>query len=334
MSTTPHGRTGTDKKLTVAQLQQGMTALGMPGNPLNPAGFSDSFAGIPAGSLPSAQNWAIANGGPADDPTLGSQWYEDDVQNVFVDSSGYLNMVVTVNGGGTTTTQAYGNYIAPRISTFAERSGPINPGGGAAAQGGKPWSMTRPGFTGFQMTYGTFSVTAKLFTANGFWPALWLCGVSHWPGCGEIDLYENFGGNGLGTLALGYGNVIGPANPSAYSAYNWQVGTACHTPANINDGAFHTYKAVIPSDYSSVSMYMDGTSYVGFPCSKSAWLAQASAAGHSSAIWPFGPTNYMGIVANVCVGSPGTPPPTGYPASGQTFPFTSMQISNVSVTIP
>ena len=39
-------------------------------------------------------------------------------------------------------------------------------------------------------------------------------------------------------------------------------------------------------------------------------------------------------VLNVCVGDTVTPPATGFPAGGQTFPFTSMVVSSVKWTIP
>jgi hypothetical protein len=327
--------TGTDKKLAVSQLMTGMTNLGMPGNPLNPAGFSETWAGIPNGQFPSAQNWALACGAPVDDPTNGAQWYQDDVQNCYVNttagpgSTPALVMAVTVNGGGTTTTQARGNYVAPRLSTFIDRCGTNN-----GVQGAKPWSIARAGFTGFQATYGTLTVVAKMNTALGFWPAIWMLGIGHWPSCGEIDLFENFGG-GTGTLALGYGNVIGPANPNDYNGYDWQTGALpTKTPANINDGAFHTYSMSLNSTYDTITMKMDGTAYANTPITKTAWLAQASGAGHSAAIWPFSASQPLGIILNVCVGDTVTPPATGYPSSGQTFPFVAMTVSSVTFTIP
>ena len=297
--------------------------------------FFDDFGTIPSGNLPSAAKWAIANGGPFDDPTNGAQWYEDDPSNVFVDSSGHLNLAVTVNGGGTTTAQARGNYVAPRISTFIDRSGTNN--GAATLGAGHPWSIARTGFQPFTPTYGTLTVVAKMTTALGFWPAIWcLAAGQHWPVGGEIDLMENFGG-GTGTLALGYGNVIGAAKPSDFNGYDWQTGALpTHTPvgSNIADGAFHTYVMSLNSTYTTITMTYDGVAYTNTPITKTAWLAQANTAGFPNAIWPFGPNSPLGIVLNVCVGDTVTPPPTGFPAGGQTFPFTSMVVSSVKWTIP
>ena len=63
-------------------------------------------------------------------------------------------------------------------------------------------------------------------------------------------------------------------------------------------------------------------------------IQEANTAGFPNAIWPFGPNSPLGIVLNVCVGDTVTPPPTGFPAGGQTFPVTSMVVSSVKWTIP
>ncbi len=51
----------------------------------------------------------------------------------------------------------------------------------------------------FNWTYGRFEWRAKLPQGVGCWPALWLLGsnivTTNWPGCGEIDVVENNGGN-------------------------------------------------------------------------------------------------------------------------------------------
>jgi len=51
----------------------------------------------------------------------------------------------------------------------------------------------------FNWTYGRFEWRAKLPQGVGCWPALWMLGsnivTTNWPGCGEIDVVENNGGN-------------------------------------------------------------------------------------------------------------------------------------------
>jgi hypothetical protein len=51
---------------------------------------------------------------------------------------------------------------------------------------------------GFMQQYGRFEVRAKLPHTPGSWPAHWLMpgeGTKGWPGDGEIDIMESFGGN-------------------------------------------------------------------------------------------------------------------------------------------
>lgn len=43
----------------------------------------------------------------------------------------------------------------------------------------------------FSFTYGRMEVRARIPTANGAWPAIWLLGKDmEWPSCGEIDVME------------------------------------------------------------------------------------------------------------------------------------------------
>ena len=302
--------------------------------------FYDGFSQIPSGQLPDASKWGIATGSPGDDPTGGSQWYEANTNNVYVNGSGNLVLAATVQGGGTTTAQARGNYVAPRISTFPE----ISLSSAATAQGGqKTWTQLRPGFRPFTATYGTFTVVAKVNSTAGFWPAFWCYGVTKlWPQCGEIDLLENFGGyaGNSSTLTQGYGNILGPRNPNDYTAFGWNNAALInHTPASgtgypINDGNFHTFVMSLNAAYDTITMTVDGAAYSSSPITKTAWLAAAVSAGASAPAWPFGPDNPMGIVLNVCVGAPGSSVPMGYPAGGQTFPLNVMTVQSVKWTVP
>lgn len=45
----------------------------------------------------------------------------------------------------------------------------------------------------FAFTYGRVEVRAKIPTASGAWPAIWLLGAEmQWPSCGEIDMMEYY----------------------------------------------------------------------------------------------------------------------------------------------
>lgn len=50
----------------------------------------------------------------------------------------------------------------------------------------------------FSFTYGRMEVKAKIPTAGGAWPAIWLLGKGmEWPSCGEIDVMEYYRINGV-----------------------------------------------------------------------------------------------------------------------------------------
>ena len=50
----------------------------------------------------------------------------------------------------------------------------------------------------FSFTYGRLEVKAKIPTAGGSWPAIWLLGKGmEWPSCGEIDVMEYYRINGV-----------------------------------------------------------------------------------------------------------------------------------------
>ncbi|MBP5387621.1 MAG: glycoside hydrolase family 16 protein [Prevotella sp.] len=50
----------------------------------------------------------------------------------------------------------------------------------------------------FSFTYGRLEVRARIPTAGGAWPAIWLLGKSmEWPSCGEIDVMEYYRINGV-----------------------------------------------------------------------------------------------------------------------------------------
>ena len=53
------------------------------------------------------------------------------------------------------------------------------------------------GKCGFEQEHGRFEARIKLPEGRGLWPAFWMLGANidevPWPGCGEIDVMENFG---------------------------------------------------------------------------------------------------------------------------------------------
>jgi beta-glucanase (GH16 family) len=66
--------------------------------------------------------------------------------------------------------------------------------------GGSSYTSARLKSEGlFSFTYGRVEWRAQFPSGLGFWPALWLLGTNissiNWPGCGEVDVFENTGTN-------------------------------------------------------------------------------------------------------------------------------------------
>ena len=100
-------------------------------------------------------------------------------------------------------------------------------------------------------TYGRIDVRAKLPSAEGTWPAIWMLPQSitygGWPASGEIDIMEHVGCN-LGTI---HGSIH-------CSDYNHQDGTQqTSTVSNINVEEFHIYR--IDWDENYIKWYVDDT---------------------------------------------------------------------------
>lgn len=117
----------------------------------------------------------------------------------------------------------------------------------------------------FQQTYGRFEARIKIPYGPGLWPAYWMLGsnidAGGWPGCGEIDIFENigrepatihgtvhgpryFGGHGIsGSFTLPSGKRF--ADDFHLFAVEWEPGTIrFYVDSNL-------YKTVTPADLPS-----------------------------------------------------------------------------------
>jgi len=108
--------------------------------------------------------------------------------------------------------------------------------------------------------YGLVQAKIKLPRGRGIWPALWMLGnnidQADWPGCGEIDIMENFGTS----PNVVHGTVHGPGYSQASGitasldtstplADDFHLYSVCWEPDRIRWYADHTvYHTVTPAD--------------------------------------------------------------------------------------
>ena len=121
----------------------------------------------------------------------------------------------------------------------------------------------------FSFKYGRVDIRAALPEGKGLWPALWMLGQNFstvsWPYCGEIDIMEMVGGNGLENRTVGTahwnnggvyesnGTAKKPYAPVSYGDNYSLSGT--ETLAN----AFHIFGLTWTPD--SITWYIDGVQY-------------------------------------------------------------------------
>jgi beta-glucanase (GH16 family) len=134
-----------------------------------------------------------------------------------------------------------------------------------------------------EWTYGRFEVKAKLPSARGTWPAIWMLpnniGKISWPMCGEIDIMEHVGHDPAkihGSLHSG--------------AYNHTKGTQRSGQLMIPTFAtdFHVYSMDWSAD--KIVMHIDGKTYATFE----------KKAGDKEAEWPFDKPFYL--ILNLAIG--------------------------------
>ncbi|MEM7657966.1 MAG: glycoside hydrolase family 16 protein [Bacteroidota bacterium] len=134
-----------------------------------------------------------------------------------------------------------------------------------------------------EFLYGRIEVRAKLPSAVGTWPAIWLLGNSireggRWPDCGEIDIMENVGFD----PNIVHGNVH-------TKAYHHSTGTNKGDRITVEqpDSAFHTYAVEWHKD--KIDFFVDDTQYFSF-----------SKESDDPAVWPFDQPHYL--IINLAIG--------------------------------
>lgn len=166
--------------------------------------------------------------------------------------------------------------------------------------GGSSYTSARLKSQGlFSCKYGRIEWRAKLPQGVGFWPALWLLGTNinsvGWPGCGEIDVMENTGGNPL----MAQGSIHSGSDATAI--YNFIDGASATN--------FHTY--TLDWTTNALLFYVDGHLYE----SQTSW---SSSTGNP---YPFPFNQPFFLIMNMAIGGNylGNPSPSQINA-GTVFP--------------
>lgn len=108
-----------------------------------------------------------------------------------------------------------------------------------------------------EFLYGRMEVRAKIPSALGTWPAIWMLGVNRsetgWPACGEIDIMEH----------VGYNPDVVHANIHT-KAYNHSIGTGKGNRIEVTDpwADFHIYAVEWAED--RMDFFFDDSVYFSY----------------------------------------------------------------------
>ena len=133
-----------------------------------------------SGTSPSAELWTIETGyGPEDNGWGNDEWqeYTTSPDNVRVEGGNLVITAQCVNAPNGPCGKRDGSITSARMVTKVYDCDDRK--------------------CGFDQEHGRFEARIKLPEGQGLWPAFWMLGANidevPWPGCGEIDVTENFG---------------------------------------------------------------------------------------------------------------------------------------------
>jgi beta-glucanase (GH16 family) len=187
-----------------------------------------------------------------------------------------------------------------RTNNAYEAGGLLHIAARAEAYGGASYTSARIKSQGlFSWKFGRVEWRAQLPLGTGFWPALWMLGTNittvGWPGCGEIDVMENSGGNPF--MAQG-------------SIHSGSDATAIY---NFTDGGATTNFNIYTLDWTTnaILFYVNGHLYE----TQTGWSSSTTNA------WPFPFNQPFFLIMNLAIGGSYL----GYPSTnainaGTTFP--------------
>jgi beta-glucosidase len=262
--------------------------------------WSDEFNGA-AGTAPNPANW---------NTDIGTGWGQYEIETtsgstntVFQDGNG--NLVIQATRGPN------GSYISGRVQT------------------GAPGASTQT--TDLSWQYGRVEARIKLPFGTGIWPAFWMLGENYgtvgWPGCGEVDIMENFG-TFDNNATVNNGTIHGPVSSSANATDYPNGGIGMSTTLPFGETVYDDYHVyAIEWSPNTINFFVDGDLYE----------TVTPASLPAGAPWVFNAPFFL--ILNVAIGAPGSF--LGTPDSTVTFPQDMLvdyvrvyQATNVTAATP
>lgn len=235
------GNNGSETQNTTGQFSYSMTDLGINQFPLYVYAYSETEDRI--SKIENLKIFVIGNGGSGNNDVL--VWFDE------FDGTGAINTSkwTTETGGSGWGNQEVQIYTSSTNNVI--REGGILKIKAIKESNGSYSSARIKTQDKFEFKYGRIEIRAKLPSAQGTWPALWMLGANYpevgWPQCGEIDIMEQFQDKNKVKSTL------------HWKLANGDRGEYGLDTTNSTSNEFHVYS--INWTASSITAYLDGTQF-------------------------------------------------------------------------
>ena len=180
-------------------------------------------------------------------------WSDEFNINGVPDPSKWTYDLGANNGWGNSEQEYYTN----RPSNVSVQNGVLKITATKESYNGSSYTSARIKSQGlYAFTYGRIEISAKLPSALGTWPALWMLGSditnTAWPACGEMDIMEQKG-NQLNKI---YGTIHYPGHSG---------GGGIGSTLMISNSSTQFHKYTLDWSAAAIKMYVDNVLYLTVP---------------------------------------------------------------------